>query len=231
MASTKPPRALLRQKPVRRPRHRFTPVRQRINWRRRAVLGSSALVLVLLGWAVAARRFAPTANTPLSRFDVIVVLGSPTDSDGNPTPRQLARVLEGVREYERDIAPRLIMTGGAVHNRFGEAQAMARTAEAEGIPQSAIFVEPHAEDTVQNACYAVGIMKAHGWRSAEVVSDAVQLPRAAMIFDRLPLDWRTHAAPLLAPRLPVLSAADSVIETIKTVRYLVYASWADRCQP
>ena len=85
---------------------------------------------------------------------------------------------EGVREYERGVAPRLILTGGAAHNQFVEARVMARTAEAQGIPASAIFVEPEARDTIQNACYSVRIMKAHGWRSAEVVSSASHLPRA-----------------------------------------------------
>ena len=54
-------------------------------------------------------------------------------------------------------------------------------------------------DTIQNACYAVRIMKAHGWRSAEVVSSASHLPRAGIIFSELPLEWRTHAAPPLEP--------------------------------
>ena len=62
--------------------------------------------------------FAPSSNTNLTRFDAIIVLGSPADADGNPTPEQLARVTEGVREYERDVAPRLIFTGGPAHNRF-----------------------------------------------------------------------------------------------------------------
>jgi hypothetical protein len=48
------------------------------------------------------------------------------DSDGNPTPTQLARVTEAVHEYERGVAPRLILTGGAVLNRFVEARVMAR---------------------------------------------------------------------------------------------------------
>ena len=147
------------------------------------------------------------ANTSLTRFDAIIVLGTPADSDGNPTPEQLARVTEGVREYERDVAPRLIFTGGAAHNRFVEAQVMARAAEAQGIPASAIFVEPEAKDTIQNACYAVRIMKAHGWRSAEVVSSASHLPRAGMIFSHLPLEWRTHAAPSLEPESAVYRGA------------------------
>ena len=189
------------------------------------------MVVVLLAWAAIARQVAPMSNTKLTRFDAIIVLGYWADSDGNPTPRMLARVSEGVREYERGIAPRLIVTGGAVHNQFVEAQVMARTAEAEGIPGSAIMLETQARDTIENGCYAVRIMKEHGWRSAEVVSSAAHLPRAAMIFDGLPIEWRMHAAPSVEPVSTVDTAAGKFVETLKTVRYLIYASWADRCEP
>jgi uncharacterized SAM-binding protein YcdF (DUF218 family) len=182
-------------------------------------------------WAILARGYAPASNTSLSRFDTLIILGDSADSDGNPTPRQLARVAEGVREYERGVAPRFIFTGGAVHNRFVEAQVMARAAEAEGIPESAILIEPQAKDTIQNACYSARVMKAHGWRSAEIVSTSSQLPRASMIFGRLPLAWRTHAAPPFEPESPIFSKSGLVLETLKTVRYLVYASWAERCEP
>jgi uncharacterized SAM-binding protein YcdF (DUF218 family) len=174
---------------------------------------------------------APTSNTSLTRFDAIIVLGYPADSDGNPTPEQLARVTEGVHEYERGVAPRLILTGGAARNEFTEARVMARSAEAEGIPESAIFVEPRARDTIQNACFAVRIMKAHGWRSAEVVSTASHLPRAGIILSQLPLEWRTHAAPPLEPESAVYAGAVNSFEVLKTVRYLVWARWRERCEP
>jgi uncharacterized SAM-binding protein YcdF (DUF218 family) len=189
------------------------------------------VILALVGWAVVARQLAPVSNTSLTRFDAIIVLGTPADSDGNPTPEQLARVTEGVREYERDVAPRLIFTGGAAHNRFVEAEVMARAAGAQGIPPSAIFVEPQARDTIENACYAVRIMKAHGWGSAEVVSSAVHLPRAGIIFSHMPLEWRTHAAPSLEPESAAYRGAAAMLEDLKTVRYLVYADWAERCAP
>jgi len=102
----------------------------------------------------------PTSNTALTRFDAIIVLGNPADADGNPSPTQQALVTEAVHEYERGVAPRLIVTGGAVANRFVEARVMARTAEAQGIPASAIFVEPEARNTIENACYSERIMKA-----------------------------------------------------------------------
>ena len=201
----------------------------------RLILASVVSIAALLAWAAIARSLAPSSNTHLTRFDAIIVLGTPADSDGNPRPNQLARVTEAVREYQRGVAPRLILTGGAAHNRFIEARVMARTAEADGIPASAILLEPQAMDTIQNACFADRIMKAHGWRSAEIVATAEHLPRAAMIFNALPPDsaiqWSTHAAPPLRPVSAAYQRGVSAVEVIKTARYLVWARWADSCAP
>jgi uncharacterized SAM-binding protein YcdF (DUF218 family) len=194
-------------------------------------MAAVVVVLALLAWGILARQFAPTSNTALTRFDAIIVLGTPADDDGNPTPAQLARVNEAVHEYERGVASRLILTGGAAHNRFVEARVLAQIAYAQGIPESAIFIEPEAMDTIQNACYSVRIMKAHGWRSAEVVSSAAHLPRAGIIFSRLPLEWRTLAAPSLSPESATYSSASTFIETLKTVRYLVWTRQFERCEP
>jgi uncharacterized SAM-binding protein YcdF (DUF218 family) len=202
-------------------------IRKSLRWPIKLALGCAALIVAFIAAGAIARAAAPKSNTGLTRFDAIIVLGTPADADGNPTPEQLARVTEGVREYERGVAPRLILTGGAAHNRFVEAQVMARTAHAEGIPDAAIVIEPKAMDTIENACYSERIMQEHGWRSAEVVSSASHLPRAALIFNRLPLAWRTHAAPSLTPGSRGEAAA--AVEVLKTARYLMWASWAERC--
>jgi len=68
-----------------------------MGWRGRLILGCVLVVLGLFSWGAIARLVAPTSNTSLTRFDAIIVLGNPVDSDGNPTPEQLARVTEGVR--------------------------------------------------------------------------------------------------------------------------------------
>jgi uncharacterized SAM-binding protein YcdF (DUF218 family) len=195
------------------------------------ILASILLILGILFWGVLARLLAPTSNTTLTRFDAIIVLGTPADSDGNPTPELLARVTEGVHEYERGVAPRLILSGAAAHNQFVEARVMAATAHAQGIPESAIFEEPQAMDTIQNACYAARIMKAHGWRSAEVVSSASHLPRAGIIFNEYPLEWRTHAAPPIEPESTAYPLAAASVETLKTVRHIVWSRWRERCVP
>ncbi len=228
-----PPRTLRRPAPAHRSRPRTTSVRRR-NWRswlKRCALAAAGLALALIAWGAIARQLAPISNTSLTRFDAIIVLGSPADGDGNPTPTQLARVTEAVHEYERGVATRLILTGGAVVNQFAEARVMARTAHAQGIPESAIFVEPEARNTIQNACFTVRIMKAHGWRSAEVISSPYHLPRAGLIFSSLPLEWRAHAAPPLTPRPAASSDAAAVIETLKTVRYLIWTRQFERCEP
>ena len=226
MTSTRP----IRKKPIHRASHRSNPSRlRRLGWHGRLLLSSILLILGLLGCGVGARLLAPTSNTSLTRFDAIIVLGTPADSDGNPTPQQLDRVTEGVREYERGIAPRLIMTGGAAHNSFVEARVMARTAHAQGIPDSAIFIEPQARDTIQNACYSARIMKTNGWRSAEVVSSASHLPRAGYIFNELPIQWRTHAAPSLELEPSAYPWASAYAETVLTVRYLVWSRWREPC--
>jgi uncharacterized SAM-binding protein YcdF (DUF218 family) len=189
------------------------------------------VILGLLAWGAIVRQLAPTSNTSLTRFDTLIVLGTPADRDGNPTPAQLARVTEAVYEYQRGVAPRMILTGAAAHNGFIEARVMARAAMAQGIPSSAIFVEPQAMDTIQNACYSVRIMQAHGWRSAEVVSNASHLPRAGLIFSRLPLEWRTHAAPSLSRESAVEASITGFVETLKTVRYLTWTRQTEHCEP
>jgi len=200
-------------------------------WKPRLAIAAGAATLLLLIWAAIARSLAPTSNTSLTRFDAIVVLGTPADSDGNPTPEQLARVTEAVHEYQRGIAPRLILTGGAAHNRFVEARVMAHAAEAQGIPEPAIFIEPEAKDTIQNACYSDRIMKTHGWHSAELVSAEFHLPRVGLIFNSLPLEWSTHAAPPLSPVSSAHEGTLTAVEVLKTARYLIWARWADRCEP
>ena len=217
------------RRPVRRKRRKPVKRRPRANWRRRSVLLSAAIVAALVAWAVVARAFAPSGNTARTRFDAIIVLGTSADAEGNPTPAQLARVMEGVHEYERGVAPRLIVTGGATSRQYIEAQVMARTAEAMGVPASSIYQDPEALNTIQNACNAVRIMKAHGWNSAEVVSAASHLPRAGLIFSRTPIEWRTHPAPPLEPEGGFSHESAATLEVLKTLRYLVYARWAGKC--
>jgi len=228
-----PPQPLRRQTPRRRrpsaAHLRRTP-RRRVSWRARLVLAGSTLALACVAWAALARAYAPSGNTSATRFDAIIVLGGLVDRDGNPSPVLLSRITEGVREYERGVAPRIIFTGGR-DNGFIEANVMARAAQAEGVPAASIFMEPNARNTIQNACFSVRIMQQHGWRSAEVVTSPVHLPRADLIFSATPIQWRGHPAPPLEPQSTSAADAKAANEVLHTVYYLVFSRWAERCSP
>ncbi len=154
-----------------------------------------AMVTITVVDAIFVYRDIPTHNTNLTHFDTIIVLGTPANPDGTPSPEQRERTLEGVREYKAGVAPELILTGAAAHNQFVEAHIMATLAIAQGVPPSAVIEEDQAQNTVQNIFYSERIMAQHGWTSAEVVSSPSHLPRTALILERFPIQWRTHAAP------------------------------------
>jgi len=225
------PSQLRKQAPRRRPASHRKPARRRLGWRATVVLLFLGFLTVSFTWAVLARVFAPSGNTAATRFDTLIVLGVPADSDGNPRPTMLSRVNEAVREYEHGVAPRMILTGGLDGRRYREAVVMARAVQAQGVPASAIFIEPEANDTIHNACYSARIMKVHGWRSAEVIANAAQLPRAGLIFSRVPIDWRAHAAPSIEPPSAVGVVYGDALEILKTVRYLLYTSRTETCSP
>lgn len=152
--------------------------------------GFALLVLVLVSyWAI------PLRNTEQTHFDTLIVLGSPANPDGSVSPEERTRVSEAVHEMRAGVAAHMILTGGPAHNRFVEADVMARLAESEGVPASAIVQETRAQNTIQNIFYSNAILREHGWSSAEVVSSPSHLPRAALILAHYPIAWRLDAAP------------------------------------
>jgi uncharacterized SAM-binding protein YcdF (DUF218 family) len=226
------------QSPRRRAATRRRPVRRRrLGWRPTAILVSLGVVFVIVAWAGLSLAFAPTGNTAATRFDALIVLGSPADSDGNPKPVMLSRVTEAVREYGRGVAPRMIFTGGKDGRAYPEAVVMARVAQAQGVPQSAILVESDSNDTIHNACNTARIMKTHGWRSAEVITSPIHTRRAGIVFSHSPffshppVDWRMHAAPPIEPQSATDLNTSRALEVLKAVRYRLYGSWAESCSP
>lgn len=230
------PKPLNRQAPARRPRRRSAHsiraqrAHRRITLRTKLVAGSAAAAVLLLGWAALSRALAPNGNTSATRFDAIIVLGAAIDRDGNAGPVLLSRLTEAVREYERGVAPRIIVTGGMQKGHI-QARVMARLAEAQGVPPAAVLVEPNAENTIENACFSARIMKEHGWKSAEVVTSASHLPRAGMIFDKMPIEWRAHEAPSLSAEDEGPSWTATGVEVLHTAYYLYLSHWKDRCTP
>ncbi len=157
------------------------------------------IFLIMLATAIACIAIIyfsiPMNDTQQVQFDVILVLGNPAKDDGSIAPLAESRVLEGIRQYRAGVAPRLLMTGGAVQNRFVEAQVMLEFARSQGVPASALLAEGQSRNTIQNAFYSYKIMQAHDWTSALVVTSPTHVRRASLIFNHYPLAWRMVAAP------------------------------------
>lgn len=131
----------------------------------------------------------PAHSTHLTKSDVIIVLGTPSDSEGNPSPVMKERVLQGVELLKKNYAQYIIFTGAAAHNEFVEAEVMANLARANGIAPTKIICEANAQNTAQNAFNSVEIMREHGWKSAIVVTSAAHLRRASHIFSHYPIKY------------------------------------------
>ena len=188
-----------------------------------------ALLLLLLAFGEVARLLAPRANTARTHFDVILVLGTPTDNDGMPTARQQARVREAVREYDMGMAPVILLSGGATRSGHVEADSMGEIAQSLGIPPSQIQLERRAENTIQNACYSTEIMKAHQWHSAEIIGSTEQLPRAGLIFRNFPIEFASHASPSTEQPPALGDKYEAVREALKTARLLLFGKILEPC--
>jgi uncharacterized SAM-binding protein YcdF (DUF218 family) len=98
-----------------------------------------------------------------------------------PTAALTRRLDCGVRLFQADAAPLLLLSGGGA-GPVPEAEIMRRMAIARGVPESALLVEPGSRDTVENAREAARLLRPRGGSSVLLVSDRVHLPRAALLF-------------------------------------------------
>jgi uncharacterized SAM-binding protein YcdF (DUF218 family) len=165
-----------------------------LRWIERVLAGLGLLILLFLLVLVASYGTVPTQNCNLDHFDTIVVLGTPTLEDGQPSPEERERVNEAVREFKAGRAGHIIFSGGATTKQFVEGQSMATLAEAQGVPSSDIVIEDKATNTIQNIYFSDQIMQQKGWTSVEVVSSPSHLPRAALILERYDFQWNEHAS-------------------------------------
>lgn len=128
-------------------------------------------------------------------YDAIVVLGAAVLSDGQPSPAMGRRVEAAVDLYGQGVAPRLVMTGGAVGHPVAEARVMRGLALEKSVPAEAIVTEDRSRNTWQNATEVIALARTHGWERLVIVSDAFHIPRAKDMFRRQGMAVDGHGAP------------------------------------
>lgn len=152
-----------------------------------------ALALLLVGgnrWA--ALRLARSLewriipSVPLPRAEAIVVLGGGSEPAFAPRPwvnltEAGTRILYAAKLYREGKAPLLILSGGGWYGA-PEAANMAEILKFVGVPDSAIVQEPGSLNTHQNAVNVRKILAARGIHRILLVTSAMHMPRAMLVF-------------------------------------------------
>jgi len=140
----------------------------------RSVAAFALLVLIGAGAVFVAPGFLLEGPLePLQPSDVIIVVSG---------DEALARYRDGVRLYKAGWAPRILFSGAAWDGTHSNADVMRSMAIADGVPPSAILVDPLADDTYGNAVNSREILTRYGLQSAVLVTSPYHLHRAVMTF-------------------------------------------------
>ncbi|MGE3911685.1 MAG: YdcF family protein [Chloroflexota bacterium] len=110
---------------------------------------------------------------PLVRSDAIIVISG---------DEALARYRDGVRLYRAGWAPKIIFSGAAWDGGYSNAEVMRGMALVDGVPDTAILVDPNGDDTYGNAVHTRTLMVQNGLRSAILVTSPYHLHRAVLTF-------------------------------------------------
>jgi uncharacterized SAM-binding protein YcdF (DUF218 family) len=115
--------------------------------------------------------------------DVIVVLGAAAYR-GRPSPVLKARLDHGLDLYRRDLAPRIMTTGGAGGDPdFTESGTGRAYLIRHGVPSEAIILEPEGDSTAHSTAAVGEIMRRMDLRSCIVVSDGYHIFRVKKLLE------------------------------------------------
>jgi len=115
--------------------------------------------------------------------DAIIVLGA-AEYRGKPSPVLEARLNHALYLYLKDMAPRIITTGGAGGDPVFTEGSVGRAYLTErGVPPEAVVVEREAESTAQSVAAVAEIMRRMNLQSAIVVSDGYHIFRVKRMLE------------------------------------------------
>jgi uncharacterized SAM-binding protein YcdF (DUF218 family) len=115
--------------------------------------------------------------------DVIVVLGA-AEYYGRPSPVLQARLDHALDLYQRNLAARIITTGGhGEGSEFSEAEVSREYLSHHGIPAEFISVETRGRSTMQSSAAVAEIMDRMQLQSCIVVSDGYHIYRIKSVLE------------------------------------------------
>jgi uncharacterized SAM-binding protein YcdF (DUF218 family) len=155
------------------------------------LLGTLVLWLACVSFVI--WKFGQTGHA--ARSDCIIVLGAAAQG-AQPSPVFGQRLRHGIDLYQRQLAPRLLFTGGYGDGKtHSEASVGSAYAQQHGVPTTSILLEENSRTTKQNLEEALKVMKTHGLQSAIIVSDPLHMKRAMMMSEDLGIQASSSPTP------------------------------------
>lgn len=156
-------------------------------------LAGYAVLLLVATWMLSLGAvIAWGARDRARRSQAIVVLGA-AQYAGRPSPVLRARLDHAVALWRERMAPRVIVTGGVgTGDTTSEAAVSRRYVMKQGVPDSAIMLEPLGR-TTQESLDAVSRMLPRGQREVILVSDPFHMLRLTILARRMGL--HAHTSP------------------------------------
>lgn len=127
--------------------------------------------------------------------DAIVVFAGGVGESGQAGGGYQERVKQAVDLYRAGQAPRMIFSSGYSFV-FLEAQVMKELAVTQGVPESAIILEPRAANTYQNVQYVADLLRVSQWRSILLVSSPYHMRRAVLTWRKMAPEVTVIASPV-----------------------------------
>lgn len=129
----------------------------------------------------------------LEEIDCVLVLGCGLEADGSPSPMLHDRLQQGVALYQKEAAPKLLVSGDHGREEYDEVNAMKRFAEEQGIPSEDVFMDHAGFSTYESVYRARDIFQV---RRMVIVTQEYHLSRALYIAKRLGIEaWGVPADP------------------------------------
>ncbi len=166
-----------------------------------------------LGAAVDVLQSKPSRPTTRPARRAIVVLGVPTRPNGAPSVGLTARVHRAAQAAHADPSALVVVSGGAVANRYSEADCMRAELIRAGVAPRRVLVEPHARTTLDNAAYTFLLLQSvwpdfmRAPSELTVVAEPFHLMRSLRLFAAAKEVFKVPASLRLAASLPGQSAA------------------------
>lgn len=128
----------------------------------------------------AAAIIADGLNDRLAPSDVAIVLGNEVLADGTPSPRLKARLDRALEVWRAGLVRSVIVSGGTGRAGFDEAQVMGDYLTAHGVPAPAVLRDDSGVTTWATATNSAALMRAHGFRTAMVVTQYFHVSRTRL---------------------------------------------------